>query len=313
MRIQFLVTAHRDPQLAWRLVERLRDSPGSRVRVQWDRARPVPVPPAALDVDLRVTRRPSGWATGAQLDAELDSITSLRDESFDWLVVLTGQCSPIKPVIELHEHLERTPHAMFFEPSVVVPEPDASGLDYLQERYYFRYHWATQRAWDRLGSSRRVVGAAVQRAVDLVVPRRIAHVRRRPAPHAPGLAVRVRRHPFTAERPCRKGPDWFAFSRPVFDDLVASVARESALVRHFAHTYCPTEALFQTLLWPRWGDRNAGHNLHHTRFVPGSANPRVLALDDWDELVSSDRFFARKFDSTSDEVLARIDRELLGR
>ena len=57
MKVQFLVTAHRDPALVWRLSERLLAVPDSRVLIQWDRARPVPVVPRALDVEFRVTRR----------------------------------------------------------------------------------------------------------------------------------------------------------------------------------------------------------------------------------------------------------------
>ena len=128
---------------------------------------------------------------------------------------------------------------------------------------------------------------------------------------SPGIGVAAREHPFTTDRPCRKGSDWFLISRPVFDDLLDQVASSPELVEYFRHCYCPNESFFHTLLLPRWEARNAGQNLHYLRFVGTGAHPEIVGEADWDALDDSGAFFGRKFDATDTALLDRIDRELL--
>jgi hypothetical protein len=123
--------------------------------------------------------------------------------------------------------------------------------------------------------------------------------------------VRVRRAPFTAAMPCRKGSDWFALAREVYDDLVQRVEGAPELVEYFRHSYCPNEAFFHTLLLPHWAERNAGVNLHYLRFDGTAAHPDVLTDDDWDAICSSGRYFARKFDGSSGPLLDRLDSQAL--
>ncbi len=319
MRIQFLVAAHRDPEFVWRLCERLLDAPDAAVTVQWDCAFELPEVPAGLRVDVRATRAPCGWGNGSQLDALLDSLRALERSRFDWLVVLSGQDYPIRPMGELASFLADTRHSLFLQTPEggSVPAPPAEhGEDgewaYLQDRYFYRYRWVPQGLWAKLGvPTQRVISGGLQHVVRFLVPGGAVRVQRRPGGFSPAIGVRVRRHPFTADRPCRKGSDWFAISRPVFDDLLDRAASAPTLVEYFRHTYLPTESFFHTVLLPYWESDNADHNLHFRRFVPGHAHPEVLREADWDELVASHRFFARKFDPPDVAVVDRIDRDLL--
>jgi hypothetical protein len=157
-----------------------------------------------------------------------------------------------------------------------------------------------------------VVEAGAQRVARAVASQERVWVQPRPRGFSPGFGRRVRTHPFTAERPCRKGSDWFALARPVYDDLVAQLVAERALVEHFRHTYHPNESVFHTLLLPRWEAANAGHNLHFRRFLPGRLHPELLRDADWDAMAASGRFFARKIDPADGTLCDRVDRELLG-
>jgi hypothetical protein len=266
---------------------------------------------------VRTTRRPSEWGSGGQLDAVLDSFTSIASEPFDWLVVLSGQDYPVRPVEELAELFAATPHQLFLDTSrngvVYPPPPGRDALTYAQERYFYRYRWLPASAWSRFGPrARRSLGAGSQRLARLLSSSGALRVQRRPENRfSPGLGVRARRHPFTTDRPCRMGSDWFAIARPVYDDLLEQMARSPDLVEHFRRTYLPTEAFFHTFLLPRWDAQNAGHNLHYLRFVGSRAHPEMVSDDDWAELVDSGAYFARKFDATHTALLDRIDRVLL--
>ena len=117
-------------------------------------------------------------------------MSSLAGETFDWLVMLSGQCAPIRPLAELRHDLEQTPHAMFFESPQLVPVPSDAELADLQERYFFRYHWVPDRSWARLpGPAQSALAEAMRRVVDVAVPRRRALVRKRARPLSPGLAL----------------------------------------------------------------------------------------------------------------------------
>jgi Core-2/I-Branching enzyme len=317
LRIQFLVAAHKNPEFLARLCQRLLDVPEAAVRVQWDCATRPPEFPRAIDVDVRPTRAPSEWGSGRQLDALLDSLRSLCSASFDWLLLLSGQDYPIRPVHEVSELLASTPHRLFLDTGtgdvVHPPARHEQVLTYPQERYFYHYHWLPDRIWSMLGPQlKRGVGAGSKRFVDAVARGRAVRVQRRPENRfSPGLGVRDRKNPLTRERPCRIGSDWFAISRAVFDDLVEQIEGSPDLVEHFRHTYLPTEAFFHTLLLPRWATENAGHNLHYLRFMGANAHPEIVVEGDWYALVESGAYFARKFDATDVALLDRIDRELL--
>lgn len=317
MRLHFLVVAHRDPVLVARLCERLLTVPDATITLQWDRAAGVPSLPTGLEVDRRITRAPCEWGSGAQLDAMLDSLRSLVTSSFDWLLLLSGQDYPIRPMHDLVEFLTSTSHLLFLETpaggTVKPPTAHDAKWTYLQDRYFYRYRWVPQRTWSRLSpSAQRFVAAGMQRAVRGLAPRRSFRVQRRPRGFSPALGTRTREYPFTPLRPCRKGSDWFAISRPVFDDLLEQIEASPDLVRYFRRTYLPIESFFHTLLLPTWESNNAGHNLHYRRFIEGRSHPEILDEDDWEQFVASGGFFARKVDATSSALLDRIDRELLG-
>jgi hypothetical protein len=52
--------------------------------------------------------------------------------------------------------------------------------------------------------------------------------------------------------------------------------------------------------------------LHYARWAKyGAAHPEILTQDDLEDMTRSGKFFARKFDSSSEGLLDRIDTDLL--
>jgi hypothetical protein len=314
MRIHFLVLAHYEPELLWRLCTRLLEASEAAVTVQWDCAFDSPVPPPGLDITVRPTRDPCGWGNYGQLDALVDSLFDLERSDFDWLVTLSGQDYPLRPLPELEAFLAESQHQLFLdeEESFVEAPPRRDEWTFVQDRYLRRYSWFPQRSWSRLPPrlQRALSGAAKVTAQTLSRSGRV-RIQRRPRGFSPGVGVAVREGPFTPERPCRKGSDWFVMSRAVYDDLLLETRRSPDLLAYFRRTYIPTESYVHTILLPKWETTNAGSNLHFVRFTPNGAHPDTLTADDWDELVESGDFFARKFDARAAALVDRIDRELL--
>jgi hypothetical protein len=286
------------------------------VMVQWDSGFDVPSAPQGLDVTVRPTRAPAGWGNRAQLDAVLDSLRALENKPFDWLIVISGQDYPVRPMAELEHLLVQTEHQLFVrldeDETVAEPPTRRDEWTFLHDRYLRQYRWVPQHWWSCLSPQlQRVLSGAAKVSVQTLSRSKWLRVQRRPRGFAPGLGVAARAHPFSDTRPCRKGSDWFALSRPVFDDLMQETRESAELVAYFRRTYIPTESFVHTLLLPKWEPMNSGSNLQFVRFRPNRAHPDVLTDDDWDDLVGSAEFFARKFDPEDLELLDRIDRELL--
>jgi hypothetical protein len=317
LRLHFLIAAHANAELVVRLCERLLTAPDAGITVQWDCASGALSLPSDLGAEVRTTRAPCEWGNGSQLDALLDSLASLESHEFDWLIVISGQDYPLRPMTDLAEFLTRTPYRLFVETKEAGTADALNSTDeigkYLRQRYFYQYYWVPQRVWSKLPpTAQRLVGAGLQRAVRGLVRGGALRVYRRPRGFSPGIGVRARRTPFTPERPCRKGSDWFALSRPVFDDLLERVGASPEYVRYFQRTLMPTESFFHTLLLPTWESENAGDNLQYRNFVGQRSHPEILGEQDWEMLIACGEFFARKVDATSAGLLDRLDRERLG-
>jgi hypothetical protein len=217
---------------------------------------------------------------------------------------------------ELEDFLARTHYQLFFrteeDDSYVEAPTRRDEWTFVHDRYFRRYVWFPQRWWSRLGSQlQRALSGGAKAVVQSLFPSRWLRMQRRPRGFSPGVGVVVRQPPFTPERPCRKGSDWYAMSRAVFDDLLHETRQSPDLLAYFRRTYIPTESYIHTALLPKWEPMNADVNLHFVRFAPTSPHPDTLTKDDWDDFVNGGEFFARKFDPGATDLVDRIDRELL--
>lgn len=306
MTVQYLVTAYGNQTHLARLARRLADPRApTRVAVQWDGSKERLAPRIrALGIDVLEVPWAVNWGDATYLDAVLRSMRVLRGS--EWLVVLSGQDYPLRPVEEFHDLLATAPFAGILHLRQIEP---GTGTEE-QRRYFFRHHWLPQPVWRTLGGARGV-GRAVHLATRLPVMR--AHTYFRPRPHGlPGaFATRVRQHPFTGSMRCVIGPDYFALRRELVEELLDSAEHEADLLRYFRRTAIPTESWFHTVLARRHSAELRNHALHFTRFEHRQ-HPRLLGEDDIEDASASGRYFARKFDDSSAAVLDRIDKELLG-
>jgi hypothetical protein len=225
-----------------------------------------------VDGALRVPPRPIEWGHGSQLEAVLRAVAWVRSQlDFEWLTLLSGQDYPLRPVAHIAEDLAAARGRVdaFLQHAPV----GASGEFALRYRH----------RWRPAGARRAAVAAR------LGLP-----VRRLPSGTFVGLPSRV-------DGPLWHGSDWFTLSRGAVDVLLAADAD------HFLHTIVPTEGFAHTVL-ARAGLRLADDNRRFAAFTPGSANPRVIGLEDLDAAFASGGDFARKFEDVA--VLDELDRRV---
>ncbi|HYI80897.1 MAG TPA: beta-1,6-N-acetylglucosaminyltransferase [Thermoleophilaceae bacterium] len=302
-RIAYLITSYTLPEQVLRLAETLRrGSPRALIALHHDDRRcAVDVP--ALDV-LGVRRveppSPVEWGEPSQLEMVLRCLEWLLERSdFDWVVLLSGQDYPIRPLVDIERALAGSGFDAFIEATRVEP-PALSRLvpvDEFASRYFYR--------WRKLppGAPGRTLLAIAARARPLLSVRSM--------PSGDWVGARAFRTPFRPGFECHRGSDWFTLRRRAVDAVVALLRAKPEILDHYRQTLIPTESLVQTVLASDPALRISGDYRRFTVWRPGDARPRVLGCDDLPDMLASGADFARKFDQTVDRaVLDEIDRRV---
>ncbi|HEY0510548.1 MAG TPA: beta-1,6-N-acetylglucosaminyltransferase [Thermoanaerobaculia bacterium] len=301
----YFVQTHRDPEQIYRLLRRLRaGSPRAPIVVVHDFANCDldTAPLAELDVHLLRPARPMIRTDyGCQVQTYLDVVDWLEREriSYDWLVNLTGQDYPVRPVAAIEAFLGGATCDGFIDFWDVRSSASPWSWRKARARYWYRY-------W-RLSPQAEPVLRAL-RPLTRFLP---LHVY---LDYGALLGVRALRTPFHQGFRCHGGWPWFSLPRRTVLYLRDFLAAHPEVVRHYRGTVIPEESIVPTVLVNsgRFELVNDSHRyIDYSRAVKGA--PRTLTVADLPALASGRYHFARKFDLAVDrEVLDRIDRELLG-
>jgi len=302
MRVAYLIQTYHLPELALRLAQTIRrGSPDSVIVVSHDRTAPER-PSIGLDstVDV-VLDGPGGRGDFSTVERFVDCLEWLRDNglSVDWVVNLTGQDYPIRPISDIENELADALSDAFLE-FFPVMDPDCRwGPREGRSRYGFRYRFVRR---ELSGQQRRLLRPlAVLNILQPMIRFNTAY----------GLSIGVRStdHVFSGTQACFGGSFYGALSAQAIDVLFEAMESSPALVSHFRNSLVPEEAFLQTVLVnrPELAVRNSSRRYYDFRgSVAG--RPKVLTYEDLSEMRQTDAWFARKFDPSVDaEVLDAID------
>lgn len=109
----------------------------------------------------------------------------------------------------------------------------------------------------------------------------------------------------------KKGSDWFSISHSLVEYMIANKKTTEYL---FKCAYIPTEFYMQTLIWNSKFKQNIydindefTSSARYIDWEKGGSSPKVFRIDDFDDLMKSDKLFARKFDKNIDrEIIDKI-------
>jgi hypothetical protein len=307
MRVLYLVASHTRPAQVLRLLRTLREgSPDAHLVVHHDdRATRLDLAAAhALGAAPILPPTPVAWGRGSQLAMHLRALAwAARERDFDWLVLLSGQDYPVRPLAAIEADLAAATVDGFLERApVALP---ARRLHAPAEEFGLRYSLA----W-------RALPPPLRRGPALAAVRRVAAAARplvavRETPGGPPLLGLPTRLPYDAALRPHRGSDWYTLSRDAVEAVLAFGARRPDVLRFFARTLLPTEAYVHTVAHSDPALRIADGTRRFSRWAPGAPHPAVLGLDDLEAALASGADFARKFDDEADpRVLDALDRRL---
>jgi Core-2/I-Branching enzyme len=300
--VAYLVISHRRPEQVLRLVRALKESPSAEVVVRHDQRRE-PLNQDTVEaagghlLDDGIEVEWGGWSYLMMVLRALEWIEARL--AADWVLVLSGQDYPLRPIGEIEAFLAGTDYDALLGDVHEVdfshrPEPPA---DEFFLRYGYGHYQVELPPW----------------LLYRLVPGRLrplAYAREMPPPLTPRLGFRRWRLPFGPDLRCYVSSDWITVSRHAARVLIAFARRERKAVRYFRRTVIPSEAFFASVLL---SDRSLRVDLDHRRFISfpqqGRVHPETLTVSHLDRMLASGADFARKFDERADAaVLDALDR-----
>jgi hypothetical protein len=313
MRIGFVLQTYRSLDQIGRLVDTLnRGCPGSMTVITHSGPR---------DGLARLTREHQvshvlpavpGRGRFALIDSYLSALRWLRRQSvpYDWIVLLSEQDYPIRPLGEFLEALEHSTvdgYFYFFDPS---NERAATAGRMVwapgewQDRYLFRY--------GTLKNELSVIERALWR-----FPRKILGLTRNHRLHTSfglDLGTRADATPFSPDFRLRAGSYWHVIRRECGEALLDFVDENPDIVDYFRHVILPHESFIQTVLLNKKVFRISPHDLRYFDFSNSHhGRSKTLAPADLKLAFASQCYFGRKFDMTlHPDILDVLDSRVVG-
>lgn len=225
------------------------------------------------------------WGGYSITKCYIDSMEEIMSKgTFDYIVLMSGQDYPLKPIDEFHRHLKQNNGYSIM--SVEKKTPSSRWWRYAHERFLF-YHFNDFKFFGR---------KFVHKLSKRILPGRNFVFPDYELYGGPGATF------------CALTSDAAGY--------VVNFMKKHTNARRFAQlTHASDEFWFQTLLMNSpYRDKIINQPLWYIDWGGMSKHPRILTVLDYPSLVQSEMFFGRKFDMYVDEtVLDMLDTHLIER
>lgn len=304
MRVAYFVQSHRSPRQVERLLGALRRGSPDALLVVGHCPAGEPLNAAVLDAlgVLHFTHRQrchrGYWSL---LEPYFDAVELLSRQlgDYQWLVYLSGQDYPIRPLAELEAVLAATDYDGYltYRP-VDARSPDGRRR---QGRVRYLYRYFELPGWEAVLRFVRPLNK-LQNGFNVHLT------------YGPRLGIRARFPGAAAGQAPFVGSQWTTLRRRCAEQLLATARSRDQVVAHFERTVCPDEAFAQTVLINDGSFRLFNDNLRFVDFQGDrNGHPRTLTRADCPALVAGNYYFARKFDLDVDATaLDWLDAHLAG-
>jgi hypothetical protein len=319
MRVSFLVLNHRRPAQLVRLIDALRSQlPDAPIAVHHDTFHgefPIALMEGFGDVHLLTSGRRMAWGDFSIIDVCCWSLNWMYEHlEFDWVVVLSAQDYPIKPLSRLADDLGRDGADAVFSAAPISQLATAVQRIDMRHRYLFRYRpLRDKRSGLSFPAARNLLrrrARSLVAAVNIIQP--LFKLYRLPDGMPYRLGWRARSTPFDSGRPCWKGSQWCALSFRALEYVLTYMTDHPEYVDYYRRTMVPDESMLATIVFNAADLRVANRDVTYTRWGAKTGHPDIFRAADLPHLLSVPQFFARKFDMDIDsQILDDLD-EIVG-
>lgn len=296
MKIAYIILAHTAPNHLLRLVTKL-SHPADTFYIHIDLKSDIKVfkkvfKSCSSNVIFIENRVESQWGgmglVQATLNAMMDIVQSSVDN--DHIVLLSGADYPIKPTEEIRKYLKVNKNKLFltFE-KFPIPRLNYGGKDRI-ECYSFS-----------LGH-RRETYIPFSWKPKLSLKGKILNV------FLGCKTVFKKKRKFPFEWEAYYGSQWWSMSYDAIEFVVDFIRNNDSYIKFHQDSLIPDEMFFQSLLLNAYPNKEhiINENLRYIDFPEKSSHPKTLLTIDLNELLSSEKLFARKFKEGS-TVLDKLD------
>jgi Core-2/I-Branching enzyme len=214
-----------------------------------------------LEVDLLETTSVER-GSASELMMLLRCIRRLRESArFDWLVLISGDDYPVRPIAEIETTLAGANTDGFVETHRCEPPASRRGAPVEEHTLRYHYRWSSARRSRPLGRalagvlSPHVVVATTPAGVRIGVPAKRSPFKpprgkrwALPVRHNPLSTVEAERAPFGEGLECHYGSRSFVLSRRAVELTDAAVRDHPELVLYYRDTLVPAESYIHTVL-----------------------------------------------------------------
>lgn len=257
--------------------------------------------------DFRITRPnvtfiddwlPTGWGDWNLVRAIRRLVGAAMSETdCDYFQLLSPSCLPIKPIADFEQHVAADSADVHMD--AVCLDRDVEAMMSHGFRVFAPQRSLRQRALRRMGRWFAGSDARIVERDGLAFRERSPRAQAGPMPAQARLALaamRIARRTSVFGRGHARsswvGSTWWGANRRACEYLLAQ-SETDALARHYSRSILCDESYFATVFGSHGGLRLGPSNHLISRF--DDSHPTPLAMDDFDALLASPRFFARKF------------------
>ncbi|MEZ5817781.1 MAG: beta-1,6-N-acetylglucosaminyltransferase [Hyphomicrobiaceae bacterium] len=257
----------------------------------------------------RVLASPGGRGRFGVIDGLISSMRWLEKQSrsYEWLLVLSGQDYPVRPLADLEAELAASEYDGYFhhfdamdEASALAP-PMRWPRSEVVDRYFFRYALLREQTSTLERALLKLPRLALERSRGLRLHTSFGLM----------LGVRPAQVPFSKDFKLYGGSYWLTINRKAVRAVLDFVDERPDIVEYFRNVIVPEEVFLQTVLANDRSLRLTSHEQRYMEFDQKHGHPREFVMADLQRVFASGCFFARKFNlRQAPEVLDAIDRHL---
>jgi hypothetical protein len=221
------------------------------------------------------------WGSYNQILATLDLLKMVDEQHCDYCMLISGKDLPIRPNREIIAEIEKDPQINYLV-CHLLPSADwllNGGLDRMQLYWEnFKNQYSASLCNRFCGLCRRI--------------QKLLHLRRK---LLPGISY-------------YGGRNWLNLSGETVSYVVQYIEEHPEFLRSFRYTRTADEVWLQTVVMNSpYKEKTISDSKRYVDWRRGPEFPRTLRLDNYEEIVQSDAFFARKFDpNTDNEIIEKV-------